>query len=158
MKVRDPVHGFINYNENEEKIINTQIFQRLRDIKQLALACYVYPSAHHSRFEHSLGVMHLCGKVAAYLHLLPNDEKVLRYSGLLHDIGHGPFSHVSEQIIDKKLDRSILKKYNADNAQELLSILLIKHNDELDEMYMLNRISTTQLLRANLPISACKTH
>jgi HD superfamily phosphohydrolase len=134
MKVRDPVHGFVYYNDNEEKIINTQVFQRLRDIKQLALACYVYPGAHHSRFEHSLGVMHLCEKVAAHLELSVEQRETLRYAGLLHDIGHGPFSHVSEQVIEKRLDNSVLNKYKADNAQELLSILLIKYNDEINEM------------------------
>ncbi|MBC2693882.1 MAG: HD domain-containing protein, partial [Desulfobacteraceae bacterium] len=64
MEVRDPLYGLIEYDNTEEKIINSRIFQRLRNIKQLALASYVYPAAHHTRFEHSLGVMHLSGKVA----------------------------------------------------------------------------------------------
>ncbi|MFZ2471081.1 MAG: HD domain-containing protein [Methanothrix sp.] len=148
MKVRDPVHGFVCYNENEERIINTHIFQRLRDIKQLALAYYVYPGAHHSRFEHSLGVMHLCKKVANYLELSPELKKTLRYAGLLHDIGHGPFSHVSEQVIDKKLDKSVLNKYRADNTQELLSILLIKYNDEINEILSeVEKVEITSLLQ-----------
>lgn len=133
MKVRDPVHGFIKYNDKEEQIINTQIFQRLRGIKQLALASLVYPGAHHTRFEHSLGVMHLSGKVGSHLDISSEQISSLRLAGLLHDIGHGPFSHVSEQIIKSQMgDRDdVLKRYHAQNVQELLSILLIENNDEI---------------------------
>ena len=132
MKVRDPIHGFIEYGDKEEQIINTRIFQRLRGIKQLALASFVYPGAHHTRFEHSLGVMHLAGKVGQQLGLTDQVDN-LRLAGLLHDVGHGPFSHVSEQVIEDQMDdrKKILKKYNAQNVQELLSILLIENNDEL---------------------------
>lgn len=138
MEVRDPIHGLIEYNDTEEKIINSQIFQRLRGIKQLALASLVYPGAHHTRFEHSLGVMHLAGKVGKCLNL--QDEKILRLAGLLHDIGHGPFSHVSEQIIEKHIDNSILNKYKAQNVQELMSILFIEKNEEIKKI-----ISTDEL-------------
>lgn len=133
MKVRDPIHGFIEYDDKEEQIINTRIFQRLRGIKQLALASFVYPGAHHTRFEHSLGVMHLAGKVGHQIGLKDQVDN-LRLAGLLHDIGHGPFSHVSEQVIeDQMADRKkILKKYHAQNVQELLSILLIENNDEIN--------------------------
>jgi len=108
MEVRDPIHGLIDYSDTEEKIINSQMFQRLRGIKQLALASFVYPGAHHTRFEHSLGAMHLAGKVGESLNLSNEQTKILRLAGLLHDIGHGPFSHVSEQIIEKYVDKSIL--------------------------------------------------
>lgn len=132
MKIRDPIHGFIEYDDKEEQIINTRIFQRLRGIKQLALANFVYPGAHHTRFEHSLGVMHLAGKVGHQLGLKDQVDN-LRLAGLLHDIGHGPFSHVSEQVIEDQIaDRNkILKKYHAQNVQELLSIMLIENNDEI---------------------------
>ncbi|MHC1573913.1 MAG: hypothetical protein ACXQTJ_05675, partial [Candidatus Syntropharchaeales archaeon] len=69
MEVRDPIYGFIEYDDKEEQIINTRVFQRLRGIKQLALASLVYPGAHHTRFEHSLGVMHLAGKIGSQLGL-----------------------------------------------------------------------------------------
>jgi len=131
MEVRDPLYGLIEYDKNEEKIINSRIFQRLRKIKQLALASYVYPSAHHTRFEHSLGVMHLSGKVASSLNLDEECKKIIRLAGLLHDIGHGPFSHVSENVLEKYVDRNLLKKYKADNAHELLSIILIQQNNEI---------------------------
>ena len=134
MEIRDPLYGLIEYDNTEEKIINSRVFQRLRKIKQLALACYVYPAAHHTRFEHSLGVMHLSGKVASSLDLDDACKKIIRLAGLLHDIGHGPFSHVSENILDKNVDRDVLKKYKADNAHELLSIILIQQNDEIKKI------------------------
>ncbi|MFZ3058403.1 MAG: HD domain-containing protein [Candidatus Methanoperedens sp.] len=126
MEVRDPIHGLIDYSDIEEKIINIEMFQRLRGIKQLAFASLVYPGAHHTRFEHSLGAMHLAGKVGENLNLSDEQTKILRLAGLLHDIGHGPFSHVSEQIIEKYVDKSILNKYKAKNVQEMLSIIFIE--------------------------------
>ncbi|AEM72820.1 hypothetical protein [Caldicellulosiruptor acetigenus] len=63
MRIRDPVLGFIELNENERKVIDLYEFQRLRYIKQLALSCYVYPGAVHTRFEHSLGVMELATRI-----------------------------------------------------------------------------------------------
>ncbi|MHC1599825.1 MAG: HD domain-containing protein [Candidatus Methanospirareceae archaeon] len=131
MEVRDPLYGLIEYGDKEERIINTCLFQRLRGIKQLALANFVYPGAHHTRFEHSLGVMHLCGRIGSELELGEDRIKILRLAGLLHDIGHGPFSHVSEQIMDKNVDKSILTEYNAQNAHELMSIILIEQNEEI---------------------------
>ena len=100
-EIRDPVYGFIQRFELEEKIIDSSVFQRLRGIKQLALANLVYPGALHTRFEHSLGVMHVAGKLSE--RLIDDDEtkRLIRLAALLHDIGHGPFSHVSENILDK---------------------------------------------------------
>ncbi|RZN34083.1 MAG: HD domain-containing protein [Methanosarcinales archaeon] len=131
MEVRDPLYGLIEYDDKEERIMNTRLFQRLRGIKQLALANFVYPGAHHTRFEHSLGVMHLCGRIGRELEMGEDIIKILRLAGLLHDIGHGPFSHVSEQIMDKNIDKSILIKYKAHNAHELMSIRLIEQNEEI---------------------------
>ncbi len=131
MEVRDPLYGLIEYDDKEERIMNTRLFQRLRGIKQLALANFVYPGAHHTRFEHSLGVMHLCGRIGCELELGEDRIKILRLAGLLHDIGHGPFSHVSEQIMDKNVDKSVLIEYKAQNAHELMSIRLIEQNEEI---------------------------
>ncbi|RLF54041.1 MAG: hypothetical protein DRN13_03260 [Thermoplasmata archaeon] len=150
MEVRDPIYGFIEYDDKEEQIINTRVFQRLRGIKQLALASLVYPGAHHTRFEHSLGVMHLAGKIGSQLGLDDDRVKILRLAGLLHDIGHGPFSHVSEQIIEDQMtdSKKILDKYNAQNVQELLSILLIENNDEIKAILSDTDIdSVTNLLK-----------
>jgi HD superfamily phosphohydrolase len=99
-RIRDPIFGFISLDETEVGIINTPIFQRLRGIKQLALARLVYPSALHTRFEHSIGTCHVAQLMAKKLRLSKNQEKLVRLAALLHDIGHGPFSHVSEDILE----------------------------------------------------------
>jgi len=115
-EVRDPVYGFIEFNEWENEIISHPAFQRLRRIRQLGFTDMVYPGAVHTRFEHSLGVMHLITKM--YDSILSKDEnkgilkeylnydeagfkrdrQLIRLAGLLHDIGHPPFSHVSEEL------------------------------------------------------------
>lgn len=134
MEIRDPLYGLVQYSDLEEEIINSQVFQRLRGIKQLALAFLVYPGAHHTRFEHSIGVMHLCGRVGNRLDINTDQIRVLRLTGLLHDIGHGPFSHVLEQIMDKYVDRSVLEAYKAESVHELITMRLIKENKELKDI------------------------
>lgn len=98
-ELRDPIHGFVGTEDIERDIIDSPIFQRLRKIRQLALASLVYPGAVHSRSEHSIGAMHVAGSIAARLGLTPQEARIVRLAALLHDIGHGPFSHVSEPIL-----------------------------------------------------------
>ena len=114
---RDPVHGFIEVSENELKIINSAPFQRLRNIRQLATTYLVYHGAEHTRFGHSLGVMHLTSRAFdSVTNKKPNlfsddfDEnehktkwyrQILRLIGLTHDLGHAPFSHASEELFEK---------------------------------------------------------
>lgn len=106
LEIVDPIHDFIRIYEPEIKVIDTAVFQRLRRIRQLAGAHLVYPSAQHSRFEHSLGVMHIAGQAAEVLKdkgfLNSDDVANLRLGGLLHDVGHGPFSHLFEEVLQKK--------------------------------------------------------
>ena len=106
LEIVDPIHDFIRIYEPEIKVIDTAIFQRLRRIRQLAGAHLVYPGAQHSRFEHSLGVMHIAGQAAEVLKdkgfLNSDDVANLRLGGLLHDVGHGPFSHLFEEVLQKK--------------------------------------------------------
>ena len=97
-KIRDPIHGFIELDNDESKVIDTEAFQRLRQIKQLSFAYLAYPGANHTRFEHSLGVYHVAGLMAECLQLAPDEKMLIKRAALLHDIGHGPFSHVSEDI------------------------------------------------------------
>ena len=104
-EITNPVHRYISFSEVEKEVIDTGVFQRLRRIRQLAGAHLVYPSAQHSRFEHSLGTMHVAGYAGETLvakGYLDDEDKVrkLRLAALLHDIGHGPFSHLFEEVLE----------------------------------------------------------
>jgi len=105
-EIRDTVHKYVKFTEFEKKIIDTKYFQRLRRIKQLGYAELTYPCADYSRFPHSLGVMHIAGKIAERLMQkgLIDKETIqkIRVSALLHDIGHGPFSHMFEEVLSEK--------------------------------------------------------
>ena len=108
LDIIDPIHDFIRVYDYELPIIDNPLFQRLRRVKQLSGAHLTYPSAQHSRFEHSLGVMHIATEAGFALNekgfLNSDDVQILRLAGLLHDIGHGPFSHLFEEVIqDKKI-------------------------------------------------------
>lgn len=115
-EIRDPIHGFISLNAWEWDIINHPAFQRLRRIKQLAWTDMVYPGAMHTRFEHSLGVMHVAtlmydqiiNRSKDFLKSdmtfddtgLLRDKTLIRLAALLHDVGHSPFSHAGEGTMD----------------------------------------------------------
>ncbi len=110
LDIIDPIHDFIRVYGTEIKIIDHPIFQRLRRIRQLSGAHLVYPGAQHTRFEHSLGVMHIVGQAAQALKekgiIKTDDIANIRLAGLLHDIGHGPFSHIYEEVLQKKTKTS----------------------------------------------------
>lgn len=105
---RDPVHGFIQVDRSIPlRIIDSKEFQRLRRIRQLGFTSFTYPGGEHVRFAHSLGVFHLFCKVIERLKQLEfnlDDEQILvgSLAALLHDIGHGPFSHALEGILTPK--------------------------------------------------------
>lgn len=106
-EITDPIHKYIPITDLEKKLIDTEFFQRLRKIRQLAGAHLVYPSAQHTRFEHSIGAMHLAGLAAESLLnkgyiTCKEDVESLRIAALLHDIGHGPFSHLFEEVLREK--------------------------------------------------------
>jgi len=119
-EIRDPIHNFIRLNAEERKVLDSVPFQRLRHIHQLALTYLLYPGATHKRFEHSLGVMELAGRVydvvtdpdnlidTSVWELVPRKDRkddleygywrrVLRMAALCHDLGHLPFSHAAER-------------------------------------------------------------
>ena len=102
-EISDPIHGYVYLSEVERDIIDTHVFQRLRRIRQLAGAHLTYPGAQHSRFEHSLGTMHLAGRAGHVLndkgYINEDQIQTLRIAALLHDIGHGPFSHLFEEVM-----------------------------------------------------------
>ena len=110
LEITDPINDFILLNETERQIIDTPVFQRLRRIKQLSGAHLTYPGAQHTRFEHSLGVMHIASMAGVSLQskgmMTNNDLKNLRLAALLHDIGHGPFSHLFEEVLQRKKKKS----------------------------------------------------
>lgn len=107
-EIRDPVHGYIKITEVEREVIDSPVVQRLRRIHQLAGAYLVYPGAVHTRFEHVIGTMHVAGAVAESLAERYNikDDQIqeIRLAALLHDVGHGPFSHMFEEVLAEKAD------------------------------------------------------
>jgi HD superfamily phosphohydrolase len=148
-EITDPIHKNIKFTLMEKELIDTFIFQRLRRIRQLAGAHLVYPGALHSRFEHSLGSMFLAGLAAQTLYSKdyfsdPDYIQKIRVAALLHDIGHGPFSHLFEEvyksltrdlthesvgfnIITKTIIADIISK-NGYDSQEIASLSFGKHN------------------------------
>ena len=109
-EIKDPVHGYVYITEAEKQIIDSFPVQRLRRLRQLAGAEYVYPAANHTRFEHSVGVMHLAGLMAENPYLSKNfneeEYQLIRIAALLHDVGHGPFSHIFEHLLVKFLKKT----------------------------------------------------
>jgi HD superfamily phosphohydrolase len=123
---RDPLHGFIVVDRQQRKLIDSLPFQRLREIHQLSLSSLIYPGATHKRFEHSIGVMHLAGRIFDVVTaeqnthpeveaIIPDRENlkywrtVLCLAALCHDLGHLPFSHAAEkQILPKGFDHESL--------------------------------------------------
>jgi HD superfamily phosphohydrolase len=127
-EIRDPIHIFIKLDTQERAILDSRPVQRLRHIHQLAMTYLVYPGATHKRFEHSLGVMELASRVydvvthsdnltADVRQFLGTDldddarrywRRVLRLAALLHDIGHLPFSHASEDLLPRGEDHETI--------------------------------------------------
>lgn len=125
-EIRDPIHVFIRLDSDERKVLDSPPFQRLRHIHQLALTYLVYPGATHKRFEHSLGVMELASRIydvvtepeniyqesKSVRNIIPKYrefehlkwKRILRLAALCHDLGHLPFSHVSEELLPKDWD------------------------------------------------------
>lgn len=100
-EIRDPVHGFIALTANDCDIVDAAVFQRLRRVRQLAMAYLVYPGAVHTRFEHTLGVRHVSGQMCARLGVDAEHSRLITTAALLHDLGHGPFSHASELALEE---------------------------------------------------------
>ena len=108
MEIKDPIHGSIEVNPAEVAVIDSREFQRLRSIKQLGFAEFSFPGATHNRYIHSVGVMHLAGRafdsVFRDFEFSSPDVKArlrqaTRLGALLHDIGHGPLSHTTEEVM-----------------------------------------------------------
>ena len=122
--IRDPIHKDIPLSHEEIKLVDTIDLQRLRNIKQTGLTCLVYPSANHTRFEHSLGTMYIAGEIADKLNA---DVGLTRITALLHDIGHPPFSHTleicgydHEQVAKAKIKKMEFENYS---HKEIIDVL-----------------------------------
>lgn len=99
--IQIPIYGKIELTEPERRVLDTPPVQRLRRIRQLGLSSLVYPGATHTRFVHSLGVMHVAGRFAESIGLDETSTTEARMAGLLHDAGHGPYSHASEIVTER---------------------------------------------------------
>jgi HD superfamily phosphohydrolase len=123
----DPLYGYIELEDYLLNIIDTPEFQRLRDIKQLGCASYVFPSATHTRFEHSLGVSYLCGTFIKTikenqpeLGINDNDIRRIKIGGLIHDLGHSCYSHFFDHYFLNDIDHELKDHENR-------SIFLLKY-------------------------------
>lgn len=132
LRIRDPIHNFVELPDGFEALLNTRVLQRLRGIRQLAMANLVYPGALHTRFDHTLGVTHVAGQMAELLGIRGDDLRLVQLAALLHDIGHGPFSHVSEASLGRFADRGSLgADQKGDKIHEYVTAIIIEQNQEL---------------------------
>lgn len=152
--INDPVFGFINIpNDFLYDIIQHRYFQRLNRIKQLGLSSFVYPGAQHTRMLHSLGAMHLMGEAIVQLRLAghdigPAEENAVRACMLLHDIGHGPFSHTLENSIvqgtsHEQISYWMMERINEDFAGRLTLAMQIFTNQYYK--HFLHQLVSSQL-------------
>lgn len=125
MIIKDEIHGTIEFDGLEARIIDSAEFQRLRLIKQMSITNLVYPGANHTRFEHSIGTAHLASLIAHKVGLDADAARKVKLYGLLHDIGHTAFSHEGEDVLRRHLGdheergrRKILKGELADILSE----------------------------------------
>lgn len=132
--IKDPVHGTMQFSNIENNwikpFIDSANFQRLRHIKQIGMGDLVFPGAVHTRFNHALGACYVAGQIASKLGLSIEQKKIAMIAALLHDIGHGPFSHAFEGIFHDSILRHedwtplFLSEYASD---EFLSIFRDKN-------------------------------
>lgn len=135
--IRDPLYGFIGLTKKEVELLGTPAVQRLRRIKQLGNTHLVYPSACHTRFEHSLGVLHVATRMANALKLSNEEIEIIRYAAILHDIGHGPLSHNFESILEvadgNKIDHEKITKKIIQEDEKITAVL----GDKVDSVLSL---------------------
>ncbi|MDI6702467.1 HD domain-containing protein [Methanothermobacter wolfeii] len=119
--IRDSVHGNLKLSEFEVRVVDTPQIQRLRRIKQLGFTSLIYPGANHSRFEHSIGAMYLASRLGEHLGLSEEKTGILRLCALLHDAGHGPFSHVSEGVLERSHESLTLELVGESELSDIIS-------------------------------------
>ncbi|CAO1340220.1 unnamed protein product, partial [Diamesa serratosioi] len=148
----DCVHGKMQLPDYVHEIIATEEFARLRNLKQLGMTNYIFQNATHTRYEHSIGVSHLCQTILETLErnsiIVISDlhKKCVIVAGLLHDLGHGPFSHLWESIVRKNASNSNREEWTHENqSREMVKFLIKKNNIKLaftesSHQYCLNLI------------------
>ena len=141
-EIRDPIHGFIGISSWERDILNHPALQRLRRIRQLGLSDMVYPGSVHTRFEHSLGVMHVASRMFSEIRVrspdllkelgyegagLDRQHALIRITALVHDMGHAPFSHAAEELMDGDDGMVTHEEYTAGVVKHLLREAIEDH-------------------------------
>ncbi|QBQ08194.1 HD superfamily phosphohydrolase [Spiroplasma gladiatoris] len=161
--IRDNVHGDIKIKDEVIKeLINTKEFQRLRRIIQLGGGQFVFPGANHTRFSHSIGVYHVIGKFLNNVHIgkqiTNNDKLLVQIAGLLHDLGHGPFSHTFEKIstvqphekytadiiLGKTEVNAVLKKHGL-NPENVVAIIEGTYKNSLLNSFVSSQLDADRL-------------
>lgn len=140
-EIRDTIYGFVEPSKDEWNLLDSPLMQRLRRIRQLALAYLVYPGALHTRFEHSLGVYHLASVMADKLFTDKADrdkKSIVRMAALLHDVGHGPFSHVSESVLELFSEQDPTEI--TEKIHEKITTKLLESDEELKKIIGRNKI------------------
>ena len=150
--LNDPIYGFITIpNSLIFDLIEHKYFQRLRRISQMGLSYLVYPGAHHTRFHHAIGCMHLMQKSVNVLRfkgvtISYEEENALYIAILLHDIGHGPFSHAMEHSIVNKVTHEQISQFFMEalnkefNSNLTLAIKIFK--GEYERLFLCQLISS----------------
>ena len=128
--IHDPLHGSIRVEGPFLDILDRHEVQRLRNIKQLGLGNLVFPGANHTRFEHSLGVYHLAGRMAEAIGLSKEDSDTVMAAGLLHDICHTPFSHTTEEIVEHNTGMDHMEM-----AEKLIKGKIRTYNERDEDMF-----------------------
>ncbi|USZ70631.1 HD domain-containing protein [Natronosalvus halobius] len=121
--IKDAVHDYVEVDGVAQDLLDTAAMQRLRYVKQLSTVRLVYPSASHTRFEHSLGVYHLARQALTHLGVEGARAEAVRAAALLHDVGHGPYGHQTERIIERRLDRHHDDVHHLFQDSELAAVL-----------------------------------
>jgi HD superfamily phosphohydrolase len=155
--VRDPIHGDIKITGCLVDLLETPEVQRLHNIKQLGFAHLVFPGAHHTRFEHSLGCSMIASQIADILALKEREKKLLTCAAQLHDIGHGPFSHTLESILIQRFgvdhvdltEKLILGEYDVLDRKEKQFISAPSVHEILDK-HQVNNKEIVDIIRGKL--------